>query len=281
MNTPQRPPRAAPAAQPAQRSGSDAHSQPQQQETQRREPDDPDTDTVPPQLMAAEFVPPQVQDGEETTFTATVNDNLSGVRSVSGVIASPSGSMQGFACTRDGEGNRFVARINVPENAPAGVWSVKYLTLADNASNSVNLNAAQGGLPLSASFRVVSSDADSTGPQLKRLWLDRIAMRATEKNTLFVQADDDKSGIAMVSGVLVSPSQSARIGFGCRAGSTGVWECPISPPVCLDCGRWQLEQIQLQDKANNTTPLRRENNELVRAVAVDIAGASGPGSGPP
>ncbi len=275
INTP-RPQRATPSpqAQPQQRPSESrpSSSSSQQTEPERRDPDDPDTDTIPPQLMAAEFTPAQVADGQETVFGAVVNDNLSGVRSVSGVIASPSGSMQGFACTREGETNRFVARINVPDNAPAGVWVVKYLTLMDNASNSINLNAMQGGLPSTASFRVVSNDADATGPQLKRLWLDRQAMRTTDHNTLFVEAEDDKSGIALVSGVLVSPSQSARIGFGCRAGSTGVWECPITPPVCLDCGRWQLEQIQLQDKANNSTALRRDNSEQVRNLALDIAG---------
>ncbi|MEA2462832.1 MAG: hypothetical protein QOJ98_579, partial [Acidobacteriota bacterium] len=210
------------------------------------EDDDPDTDLVAPQLMAAEFQPSEVHDGDETVFAAIVNDNLSGVRSVSGVIASPSGSMQGFACMRELETNRFVAKIMVPEDAPAGVWVVKYLTLTDNASNSINLNAAQGGLPPSASFRVTSADADATGPKLTGLSLEKQAMRAGERNTVFVQAEDDKAGVSLVSGVFVSPAKTARIGFGCKVGSGDTWECTFTPPVCLDCGDWHLEQIQLQ-----------------------------------
>ncbi len=240
-------------------------------ETKRLEEDDRETDLIPPQLLTVDFIPAQVQDGEETTFGAIVNDNLSGVRSVSGVITSPSGSLQGFACTREGETNRYVARINVPKDAPEGTWLVKYLTLSDNASNSVNLNQTQGSLPPSASFRVTSNAPDSKGPELTGVWLDRQAMRAGEKNTLFVQASDEKSGISFASGVFISPGKGARIGFGCRAGSTGVWECPVTPPTCLDCGVWALEQIQLQDKANNMTTYRGDN-QFVRAVALDISG---------
>lgn len=236
-----------------------------------QEEDDPETDLIPPQLLIAEFVPSQVQDGEETTFGVIVNDNLSGVRSVSGVINSPSGSLQGFACTREGETNRFVARINVPKDAPEGTWQVKYLTLSDNASNSVNLNQSQGSLPQSASFKVVSKAPDSTGPQLKAIWLDHQAMRAGEKNTVFVTAEDEKSGVSLVSGVFVSPAKAARIGFGCRSGSNGTWECSLTPPSCLDCGIWALEQIQLQDKANNMTTFRGDN-EIVRTVVLDISG---------
>jgi hypothetical protein len=242
-------------------------------EEQRGHEDDRETDVVPPQLLTAEFVPPQVNDGGETMLAVNVRDNLSGVRSVSGVITSPSGSLQGFACSREGEGTRFTARINVPKDAPEGTWVVKYLTLSDNASNSVNLNQAQGSLPPSASFRVNSSAPDSVGPQLRSVWLDRGAMRAGEKNTLFIQADDEKSGVSFASGVFISPGKAARIGFGCRAGANGSWECPVTPGTCLDCGVWILEQIQLQDKANNMSTFRNDN-QLVKQVTLDIAGDS-------
>lgn len=233
--------------------------------------DDPETDLIPPHLLTADFSPAQIQDGEETTFAVMVNDNLSGVRSVSGVITSPSGSLQGFSCTREGESSRYVARIAVPKDAPEGTWAVKYLTLSDNASNSVNLNQTQGSLPQTATFKVMSSAPDSTGPVLKQVWLEKRAMRAGERNTVYVEAEDDKAGVTTVSGVFVSPAKYARIGFGCRAGSTGTWECPVSPPSCLDCGIWTVEQIQLKDKADNLSTFRNDN-PIVRGVALDISG---------
>ena len=232
---------------------------------------DPETDVTPPQLLNAMFTPPQVQDDQETVLAVTVQDNLSGVRGVSGVIASPSGALQGFACQREGATDRFVSRIKVPRDAAEGTWMVKYLTLTDSANNSVNLNQAAGSLPPSASFRVVSNAPDSTAPVLKSVYLEKRAMTAGERNIVFVQAEDDKSGVTLVSGVFVSPSKQARIGFGCRPGTGGAWECTLSPPACLDCGAWQLEQIQLQDKANNMATFRGDN-QMVSQVALDISG---------
>lgn len=249
------------------------------EETPRNEPverepkneDDPETDTVPPQLGSAEFVPAQVQDDGETMFAAMVTDNLSGVRSVSGVIASPSGALQGFACQREGATDRWVSRIKIPRDAAEGLWSVRYLTLSDHANNSVNLNQNAGALPPSASFRVTSSGSDSAAPTLKSLTLERRNMNAGERNTVFVLAEDDKSGVSLVSGVFVSPSKKARIGFGCKAGSGGMWECVVAPPACLDCGMWQLEQVQVQDKANNMATFRADNS-IVQQTLLEITG---------
>lgn len=281
MNRP-KPPAAAPASpqpqrpQPQQASNERQHADSGEGKSSRRDPQeeqDPDTDITPPTLQAAEFVPAQVHDGEETTLTVIVSDNLSGVRSVSGVVASPSGALQGFSCRLEGEMSRYTAKIVVPKDAAEGVWAVKYMTLSDNASNNVNLNAAQGALPPGASFRVVSSGSDSKGPELRSVAIDRTAMRAGERNTLYVEADDDKSGVGQVSGVFVSPGKSARIGFGCRPGEGGMWECPIASPTCLDCGLWELEQIQLQDKANNMSSFRMDN-QIVARIKLDINGDS-------
>lgn len=263
-------PQPPPVAERAPSQGRAGEQRPAQEEPRNPNEDDPETDITPPQLLAADFNPTQVHDGEETIFSAMVNDNLSGVRSVSGVITSPSGSMQGFACTRDAETNRFFAKIAIPKDAPEGVWTVKYLTLSDNASNSVNLNVATGALPPTARFTVISSTSDASGPTLKAVRLDKLAMRAGDRNTVFVDAEDEKSGVSLVSGVFVSPSKAARIGFGCRASSTGTWECTLQPPVCLDCGVWRLEQIQLQDKANNLTTFRTDN-PIVGSIALDIS----------
>lgn len=276
---PQAQERPRPQQQPASQSQGDASSAASRsaEDPKPREEQDPETDVQPPHLSHAEFVPAQVEDAGETLLSATVTDNLSGVRSVSGVIASPSGALQGFSCRREGETDRFVASIRIPKDAAEGVWNVKYMTLSDNANNSVNLN--QGAGALAASFRVVSSTSDSTPPQLRAVYLERRSMNAGEKNTVFVQAEDDKSGVSLVSGVFVSPSKQARIGFGCRAGSGGAWECTVAPPACLDCGAWQLEQIQVQDKANNMATFRGDN-PLVQQVALDISGDQCD-SGPP
>ncbi|HXG58539.1 MAG TPA: hypothetical protein VNL91_05925, partial [Thermoanaerobaculia bacterium] len=230
---------------------------------------DPTSDSTPPQLVSIQFTPPQVRDGEEIGLTVGATDDLSGVRNISGSIVSPTGGLLGFALTRDpADPNRYGARVLIPREAPEGVWRINYLHMTDNASNPVVLSYNQGGIPPGGTFTVVSSRPDSSPPLLRAIWLDRRAMKAGERNTVFVQAEDDRSGVALVSGVFHSPSRLARVGFGCRNSGTQ-WECDFLPPLSVDCGDWQLEQIQLQDKANNTTAMRGDN-PLVASVKLNI-----------
>lgn len=251
-------------------SASESRREPERTITKPKEKD-PTSDNTAPQIISVEFTPPQVRDGEETQLVVNAMDDISGVRNISGSIASPSGGLQGFALIREAETTRWISRITVPKDAAEGLWRIQFLSLTDNASNTVSLAQQQGALPPTASFRVVSSRPDAAGPTLKAVWLDRPAMGAGEKNVIFVQAEDDKSGVNLVSGVFQSPSKRARIGFGCRLGANGAWECDLSPSGCIDCGLWQLEQVQMQDKANNMTTVRGDN-PLIAGVKVNISG---------
>ena len=231
---------------------------------------DPSSDTQPPQLVSIDFTPNQIQDGQDTQLAIVANDNMSGVRVISGTIASPTGGLQGFAVQREGETSRYSTRISVPKDAPEGLWRVMYLSLSDNAGNTATLSANQGTLA-NAGFRVVSSQSDTKAPTLRAVWLDRVSMRAGEKNVVFVQADDEGTGVSVVSGVFQSPSKFARIGFGCHPGDQA-WSCDFVPPASADCGEWKLEQIQLQDKANNMATVRSDN-QLVAAVRLTMGGS--------
>ena len=238
----------------------------------RDAPKDPNSDTTPPQLISIEFVPPQVHDGEEVTIVVTAIDDLSGIRGVSGTLASPTGkALQGFATQREGETNRYVGRVVIAKDAEEGLWRVNFLNMSDNASNSVTLSYAQGTVPQTAVLRVVSSNSDSTPPTLKNIWVERRSIRGGEKGVVFVEAVDDKSGVYLVSAVFQSPSKAARIGAGCQHGDGDIWRCELSIPTCVDCGDWQLEQVTLQDKANNLATFRTDN-PLVQAIKINISG---------
>jgi hypothetical protein len=245
-----------------------------QPKTPSNDPHDPNSDTTPPQLLSIAFDPPQVQDGGDTTLIITATDDLSGIRGISGTLTSPNGkAVQGFAQQRDGDTMRYLSRIHIPEKAEDGIWKVSFLTLSDMATNSVTLSFAQGTLPPSATLKVISSASDNTPPTLRNVWLDRRAMRIGEHNTLFVDAQDDKSGVHLVAAVFLSPSKLARIGVGCQKGTTDVWQCDIAPPQCLDCGDWTLDQVQIQDNATNFNTVRGDN-PAVAAVRLNITGDS-------
>lgn len=238
-------------------------------------PKDPNSDTAAPQLVSIEFDPPQVHDGEEARVIMTAVDDLSGLRGISGTITSPTGkALQGFAGQREGDGTRYIGRLAIPKNGEEGLWRVNVLTMSDNASNSVTLSAAQGGLPPTAVLRVVSSQSDSTPPTLKSVRPEKRTMRAGEPNPIYIEAEDDKSGVNLVTAVFQSPNKRARIGTGCRRpGDGNVWQCEITLPSCIDCGEWQLEQVTLQDKANNLATYRLDN-PLVAEVKINIGGDS-------
>ena len=265
-------PSSRPAAQPptvkhTPTAGPDSSSKPANEE-----PSDPDSDTAPPQLLAIEFNPSQIRDGEETTLIINARDNLSGIRGISGTLTSPTGkALQGFAQQRVGETDRYVSRITIPKDAEEGTWKISFLNLSDLATNMTTLSYSQGSVPPNAVLQVLSSRSDSAPPTLRAVSIARRAMHSGETNSLFIEAEDDKSGIRVMSAVFVSPSKQARLGFGCKKADGDTWECLINPPECLDCGEWQLEQVQMQDNANNYTTIRAEN-PLVAAVRLNITG---------
>ena len=272
-----RAPQPAPPAQP-QMASSNTPSQSQQPQDPKPadEPpkdDDKTSDSTPPRLLAMTFNPPQIRDGEETMLIAEATDDLSGVRSISGTILGPSGTVQGFACQREAESNRFFARVTIAKDSAEGTWTVNYVNLIDNASNAVPI-AGGRGIPPTANFRVLSSRPDSQGPTLRSVAIERRVMRGGEKNILFVTADDDKSGVNLISGMFQSPQRAAHVGFICRASAEMAFNCEFTAPPCADCGEWQLQQLQLQDKANNMTTVRAGTNELINAVRVDISSDS-------
>ena len=234
-------------------------------------PKDPNSDSTPPTLISLEFQPPQIQDGQEASILIMATDDISGVRNISGSLSSPSGkALQGFSAQPQPDGQHFIARVVIPKEAESGLWRVNFLTLSDNASNTANLHSSQ--LPPTAVLRVVSSASDSTPPTLSAVWIDRRSVNTGEKDTLFVRADDDKSGVALVSGVFLSPQKYARIGFGCHVQDDQSWACDVPVPKIADCGDWQLEQIQLQDKANNMAVVRGDN-PLVQAIKMNVMGS--------
>jgi hypothetical protein len=236
---------------------------------------DPTSDSTAPKLIAITFNPPVVHDGEESLVQVVANDDISGIRSISASVASPAGkALRAFPFQKDPETDIWTGRVQVPKDAEEGVWHINFLSMTDNANNTANLTYANGSIPPTATLRVLSSGSDSQAPVLRNVWMDKRAISEGEHNTVFVQADDDKSGVALISGVFQSPKKNARIGFGCRpAGEGQAWACDVSLPKCVDCGEWTLEQIQLQDKANNQGTVRN-NDPLIAKVSFNIAGQS-------
>ncbi len=214
---------------------------------------DPASDTSPPILLSLQFVPPQIHDGEEAAVVMNVTDDLSGVESVMGILRSPSGKAPiGFAGQREGETDQWVAKVRIPNGAESGAWFVSGMALRDKANNTSDANYSPSTVPQSWNLIVLSSSSDSTPPTLRAIWLEKPSVRELEKETIWVQADDDNSGVAEVSGSFQSPSGAAIISFGCRwMPDSGAWVGEFLVPKGADCGDWTIHQVQLVDKARN------------------------------
>jgi hypothetical protein len=240
--------------------GSDGNGKPSQP--------DPSSDRVAPLLAGISFSPSRIADGETSTLTISATDDLSGVHSVSGTVVSPSGKATlGFA-TQPAGGDVYQTKITIPKDGEQGTWFVGSVYLTDKANNAANFsytlaNAAPGGRLL-----VVSSNSDSTPPVLRNVVLGSASIGEGETNSVVVEADDDRSGVASISGVFLSPNKTARIGFSCTSdGQPGSpWTGKVTLPRNSDCGEWKLQQIQLADKAGNRAGFGAENPLVARTA---------------
>jgi hypothetical protein len=225
--------------------------------------DDPASDRVPPSIVSLQFDPPEIADGNATTLLIHATDNLSGVRSVSGNVRSPSGTAVLHFQALDTGGGMFAASIMIPGKAEAGIWSVFNLTATDGADNSLIEAYSAATLPAGGSLKVVSTESDSTAPEVRGIQVEKPTVSAGEKNTIRIDAVDDRSGTASVTGAFQSPSKSALIYFSCRAGSDPeTWESEFPIPANADCGVWTLQQLQVADKAGNIAYLTERSPQL-------------------
>ncbi len=268
------PPR--PQTPPAAPAGSGA-SNPAEKPAEKPAPEvDPTEDRTPPSLSLFRFDPPEVKDGGVATLTIQASDDLSGVVSVKGAVSSPGGTaVLPFEATGDGGGNFgvFVAQIAIPARAETGVWWVSNVYVLDRANNPLVANFGAATAPPGARLRVLSAESDSTPPEVRSLWVDKLTLSGGEKNGVRVEVRDDQSGVAAVRGAFQSPSKSAQVPFLCAAGADpAFWEGPVSIPANAECGRWTLQTLRVTDNAGNLALLTGLSPQMAGAEFVVAGG---------
>jgi hypothetical protein len=217
--------------------------------------DDAESDRHPPVLVSLRFDPPEIRDGNTATLLVGVTDDLSGVKLVFGTLRSPSEAAIVPFSAQEGGSGLFTAKIAIPRQAETGDWFVGSLQIMDKADNPLNLVYAKGTVPPGGSLRVTSDDSDSVAPAVRRVSVDKGTVGAGEKIQVVVDVDDDRSGVASVTGTFQSPSKAAFVPFVCRESGESTWVGDLPIPANADCGEWTLSQIRAADKANNTAYL--------------------------
>lgn len=242
------------------------------------EPDEPDeagSDRSPPTLRSLRFDPPEIADGETTNLLLDISDDLSGVKSVSGNIRSPSGAaMLPFQAQGENSGGAFLAHIRVPPKAETGVWYLAYLSVLDQADNPLVASFTPQSVPPGGALRVQSAESDSTPPEVRRVSVTKRSVNGGEPNVVITDIEDDRSGVASIMGAFQSASRAGLIRFVGRAtGDPAVWEGDLSVPASAECGEWTAQFVRAVDNAGNITYLSGDAQPLA-GIGFNVSGSS-------
>lgn len=244
--------------------------------------DDLESDRRPPVLQSLRFDPQEIRDGGKALLNIGVTDDLSGVKAVYGSLRSPSGAALVPFSARDVIGGGvFSATIAIPARGETGDWFVANLQLIDKAENALALSFARATVPEGGALRVASDDSDSMAPTVHSVSVVRRSVDAGETNQILVDIDDDRSGVAQVTGAFQSPSKSAFVPFTCtQNGESPSWVGDVRIPENADCGEWTLRQLRVVDKAGNSVVLPMDAPEVGR-VSFLVSGGGGCDAEPP
>ena len=224
-------------------------------------PDEPDySDGEPPEVIAIRFDPKRVSPMADVSIYVEATDNLSGVTSISGTVKSPSETaVLSFGCQRLGSDGSFVGTLEIPDRAEMGAWYLNSLRVTDKVHNSRSY-FQNNGLLRNSYFEIVESDSDNVPPQVTAVYLDPSQVYGGDRVQVTVEADDDKSGVGRIYGVLISPSKNARLSFVCRnEPESNIFNGYVSIPEDSESGYWSLQYLRAEDEARNAKTFYRTN----------------------
>jgi hypothetical protein len=234
--------------------------------------DEPDySDAEPPVVVAVWFDPQQISPGAKLSIYIQATDNLSGVDSISGFVRSPSQTaMLPFGSLRSGSNELFVGSLMIPGHAEMGPWHIISLRLTDRAHNRRDYSQNSPELR-HAYFEIVASDSDKVPPEIIAVYAAPTEVDGGSKVQITVEAGDDKSGVASIHGVLISPSKNARLSFACSKTDTNVFDGYVTIPEDAESGDWSFEYVRVEDEARNAkTFYRRDYPDVFYNASIHI-----------
>lgn len=229
-------------------------------------------DTTPPELAALAFNPTTVDTStglQNVTVTVTLIDADSGVAQGQLRFRSPSGSQ--FADTLWDANHRiagdefkgeYESLVTLPQVSEQGNWSIEYVLLVDQATNTQWLQTGQlQGLGFPTTL-TQQGQGDTTPPDLVRL-----AFKPTTINTakapqtikVAARVTDKPAGVQNTQVRFRNPSggQYADVSFFSQhlvAGDEfdGDYEDVLTIPQHAEAGLWTIEYVLVTDAATNT-----------------------------
>jgi len=231
-----------------------------------------ESDATAPEVHRVSVLKANVDAGERNTIVVDVEDDPSGVALVSGAFQSPSKSaFIPFNCIQNGDSPSWEGAIAIPENADCGEWTLRQLRVVDKANNSAFLSMDSPQIGRVSFFVSGGGACDAEPPVVDAMYFSPTAVsNATASEVVVtVQAHDDQSGVATVSGWIDGPvadnGQPPRIYFECRADphdDRAPMTARITVPQFAARGTWTVTLAQVSDKARNTRSYNRNDPAL-------------------
>jgi hypothetical protein len=211
-------------------------------------------DVDPPYVRGITMNPQESKAGATILIAIDAFDLVSGVKSVSGTIQSPSGNaIIPFVCHPDPQSGFFVSEIRIPDKAESGIWYIKGLTVTDTAGNQYHYAVGVEPILNVANFTVSSESSDNKPPALESLEFDPRSVKDGETVNVRIRAQDDISGIKGIFGTVKSPSGTATLSFSCKFSlEADCYMGTFKVPEKAEFGTWPLKYLRLVDNANNT-----------------------------
>ena len=234
-----------------------------------------DSDSIPPSLDGILLEPTEADGGEKIQIMIDAHDEQSGVFRIFGVLVSPSRKAKiSFSCKFDIDLATFLGHAIIPTDAEAGVWTVDYVRLEDNAKNkSTYYKRNYKELFQSAIVDIHSMNSDSQPPDLQDVMINPPVVAYYEKLTILISAVDDVSGIERISGRLRSPSGKAYIPFFCTYDpEDDAYVASITIQKNTEVGVWQIENILTVDKAKNRANYVGRTTPLLQQATFELIG---------
>jgi hypothetical protein len=218
----------------------------------------------PPALVGANFTPRTVNVGsaaQSVTFTIHVAA-AAGFKFAEAVFRSPSGSVivvSSFMLTSGTENDGFYQRIFVvPEGAEPGTWTLNYITIFDNGSNSKRYGSLGSPYPTGTPTELIVTNSTFSPPALESAdFTPKSAdVSSAEQTVTFRIHVTAAAGFNFAEAVFRSPSGSVIVvnSFVLVSGTEhdGLYQRTFVMPQSAEPGVWTLSYVTIFDKGSNS-----------------------------
>ncbi|MBT2581271.1 cell wall-binding repeat-containing protein [Planococcus sp. ISL-109] len=220
-------------------------------------------DSTPPVVKSVNISPKEASVGETITFSADIEDDISGVRSVYMAFSSPSNSRDLSLTLRyNDETGLYEATHRVAEADEGGLWKFIYIGAFDQVDNYESYRAYD--FENNLDFRIHNEKGDSTPPVVKSVDISPKEASVGETITFSADIEDDISGVRSVYMAFSSPSNSRDLSLTLRYNDeTGLYEATHRVGEADERGLWKFTYIGAFDQVDNYESYRAydfENN---------------------